>query len=108
MGCPHAATRFAGSSISHHLIIFRCQFGTVLLYRDTGGSRTRPQLGSSGQLLFVPFCLLFNLRLFQLANAARSFRALDFQTLREVPGIYILAAFYYCVELCMAAKLCAT
>ena len=83
MGCPHAATRFAGSSkLSHntgftvhdmHLsfpsdvelslvrrFIVCCQLVRycILLYRDIGGSRTRPQLGSSGQLLFVRFCLL--------------------------------------------------
>ena len=33
--------------------IVRCHLGTVLLYRDTGGSRTRPHVGSCCLFAFV-------------------------------------------------------
>lgn len=53
---------------------------------------TTLSLAVQASLALVGSCLLY---VFQWANAARSFRALHFQTLREVSGIYILRETVY-------------
>ena len=86
MGCPHAATGFAGSSISHHLIIFRCQFGTVLLYRDTGGTvELVLNLAQVGSCCLFPFVCLTQkfIKRIALHVSRRDEAAVGYVTLRR-------------------------